>query len=210
MNISSINSRSSAIMMKGMQRPDPSKMAEDLFSKLDTKGQGYIEKSDLESALSRSNSSNSSSRSNIADKMFSKLDDNGDGKVTQEEMSATIQKIASELDGSSPRMRMQGGMPPPPSDSQSVQETSSTDSTTSSSQSSDPTGTNGDGAVSAQEGLAYEDSKNLSGSSTDSSSSSASSVSSADAKFMKQMMRLLTSYGGFDQRAENSDFSTSA
>jgi len=212
MNISSINSRSSAMMMKGMQRPDPSNMAEDLFSKLDTKGQGYIEISDLESALSRSHSSNSSSRSNIADKIFSKLDGDGDGKVTKEDMSATVQKISSELDGPSPRMRMQGDMPPPPppSSSQDVQEASSTDSTTSSPQSSDPADTNSDGTVSAQEGLASEAEQSLSGSSTDGSSLSASSTSSADAKFMKQMMQLLKSYDGFEQTAKNSDFSPSA
>lgn len=44
MSISSVNSNSS-VMMKGMPHPDPAKMAEDLFSKLDTTGKGYIEKS---------------------------------------------------------------------------------------------------------------------------------------------------------------------
>jgi len=32
-------------------RPDPAKMATDLFSKLDTTGKGYIEQSDLETAI---------------------------------------------------------------------------------------------------------------------------------------------------------------
>jgi len=307
MSISSVNSGNSAMMMRGMQRPDPAKMAEDLFSKLDTKGQGYIEKSDLESALgkvSKSDGSNSSSSSSVAEALFSKMDNDGNGKVTKEEMSATIQKIASELDGPAPRMRMQGGqggMPPPPPQggSQGAQASNSTSST--SSQSSDPADSNGDGTVSAEEQLAYElsqdssatdasssssassadaelmqmlaggmpppppqdggqgdqgftkdqlnsmikeqsstgsqrskvmsdivsnfdsadtdsdgkvtgseakayeDSKNSSGS-TDASSSSASS---SDAQFMKQMMQLLKSYGGFEQTAGNNNFSTS-
>ncbi|WP_333877716.1 EF-hand domain-containing protein [Methylobacter sp.] len=191
MSISSINSSSSAMMsggMRGTQRPDPSKMAEDLFSKLDTKGQGYIEKSDLETALSnasQSGSSTSSSSSSVADALFSKLDGDGDGKVTKEEMSATIQKIAAELDGPSPRTRMQGGTPPPPppqGGGQGAQGASSTSSTTSS-QSSDPADTNGDGTVSAIEALAYEISQAAS-SATDASSSSASD---SDAKLMQML-----------------------
>lgn len=99
MSISSINSSSSAMMSGAMKRPDPAKMAEDLFSKLDTTGKGYIEKSDLQTALGKVSQSDSSSSSTSADDMFSKMDSDGNGKVTKEEMSATIQKIASELDG---------------------------------------------------------------------------------------------------------------
>ena len=187
MSISSINSSSSAMMsggMRGMQRPDPAKMAEALFSKLDTKGQGYIEKSDLASALSKvsqSDSSTSSSSSSVADDMFSKMDSDGNGKVTKEEMSATIQKIAAELDGPAPRMRMQngqGGMPPPPPQggSQGAQASSSTDSSTS--QTSDPADANGDGTVSAKEAQAYAASQ---------ASSDTSSTSSADAQLMQML-----------------------
>jgi len=302
MSISSINSSSSTTMlsgMKGMQRPDPSKLAEQLFSKLDTKGQGYIEKSDLETAFSKvsqtDDSSGSTSSSSVAGDMFSKLDNNGDGKVTREEMSATLQKIAAELDGPFPKMRMQGGQggtPPPPQDGGEAS------STNSSNQASDPADANGDGTVSESELLAYEQSQAASGTKTSSSSSTAitdaqlmqmlsgkmppqegghddqgftkdqltsmskelsstdsnrskvmsdiagnfdaadtngdgkvsgseartfeeskdasgststsSSASSTDAQFMKQMMQLLHSYGGFDQTAENSSFSASA
>jgi len=302
MSISSINSSSSTTMlsgMKGMQRPDPSKLAEQLFSKMDTKGQGYIEKSDLETALSKvsqTDSSGNSSNSSAADDMFAKLDNNGDGKVTKEEMSATLQKIAAELDGPFPKMRMQGGQggtpPPPPQDGGEAS------STNSSNQASDPADANGDGTVSESELLAYEQSQAASGTKTSSSSSTAitdaqlmqmlsgkmppqegghddqgftkdqltsmskelsstdsnrskvmsdivgnfdaadtngdgkvsgseartfeeskdasgststsSSASSTDAQFMKQMMQLLHSYGGFDQTAENSSFSASA
>jgi Ca2+-binding EF-hand superfamily protein len=184
MSINSISGSSSS-MMQTMQRPDPAKMADDLFSKLDTKGQGYIEKSDLESALGNVSQSDSSSSSSVADALFAKLDGDGNGKVTKEEMSATIQKIASELDGPAPRMRMQGAPPPqggtPPQGGQSAQGTSSA-SGTSSSQSDDPADTNGDGTVSASESLAYELSQ--AASSTDTSSST---TSSADAQLMQML-----------------------
>jgi hypothetical protein len=167
-------------MMSGaMKRPDPAKMAEDLFSKLDTTGKGYIEKSDLQTALGNVSQSDSSSSSTSADDMFSKMDSDGNGKVTKEEMSATIQKIASELDGQSPRMRMQGDMPPPPppGGAQGAKKSSSTDSS-SSNQDIEPADANEDGTVSAKEAQAYAISQ---------ASSDTSSTSSADAQFMQML-----------------------
>jgi len=167
-------------MMSGaMKRPDPAKMAEDLFSKLDTTGKGYIEKSDLQTALGNVSQSGSSSSSTSADDMFSKMDSDGNGKVTKEEMSATIQKIASELDGQSPRMRMQGDMPPPPppGGAQGAKKSSSTDSS-SSNQDIEPADANEDGTVSAKEAQAYAASQ---------ASSDTSSTSSADAQLMQML-----------------------
>lgn len=179
MSISSINSSSSAMMSGAMKRPDPAKMAEDLFSKLDTTGKGYIEKSDLQTALGKVSQSDSSSSSTSADDMFSKMDSDGNDKVTKEEMSATIQKIASELDGQSPRMRMQGDMPPPPppGGAQGAQKSSSTDSS-SSNQDIEPADANEDGTVSAKEAQAYAASQ---------ASSDTSSTSSADAQLMQML-----------------------
>jgi hypothetical protein len=179
MSISSINSSSSAMMSGAMKRPDPAKMAEDLFSKLDTTGKGYIEKSDLQTALGKVSQSDSSSSSTSADDMFSKMDSDGNGKVTKEEMSATIQKIASELDGQSPRMRMQGDMPPPPppGGAQGAQKSSSTGSS-SSNQDIEPADANEDGTVSAKEAQAYAASQ---------ASSDTSSTSSADAQLMQML-----------------------
>lgn len=213
MSISSINSGSSSIMsgMKGMQRPDPSKMADQLFSKLDTKGQGYIEKGDLQAALdkvSKADGSNSTSNSPSVDEMFTKMDSDGNGKVTKEEMSATFEKMASQMDGPFPRMRLQegqskgqGNMPPPPpsGEDQGTQKANSADNSNSS-QSSDPADTNGDGEVSAQEALAYTEKQISSGTDT-------SSTSSVDTQFMKQMMQLIHAYGGFENTDEGSSFS---
>ncbi|WP_223146626.1 EF-hand domain-containing protein [Methylomonas albis] len=237
-SINSVNSSGSGMMyggMKAMQKPDPAKMAEDLFSKLDTKGQGYIEKSDLQAALSSVSGSDSSSSSS-ADDMFSKLDGNGDGKVTQAEMQATLEKMASELDGPFPRMRMQGqgDMPPPPPGGQEgdqgftkdqltsiSNDLSSSDSKRSELMSDiasnfDAADSNGDGKVTASEARAYEESKNSStttaGSSTDAatSTSSASTTDDVDKHFMKQMMQLLHAYGGQDRESEGSNISTTA
>jgi Ca2+-binding EF-hand superfamily protein len=132
-NISSVGSYASSAVQSAMRRPDPSKMAEDLFSKLDTKGQGYIEKSDLATALSKISSSGSNASGGAsADDIFSQIDSDGDGKVTKDELSSSLQKMAEQMDAQFANMRMNqamggqggqggmggmggpGGMPPPP------------------------------------------------------------------------------------------------
>jgi Ca2+-binding EF-hand superfamily protein len=95
-------------MMSGMKRPDPSKMVDDLFSKLDTTNKGYLEKSDLQSALSQLPSSGSTRSSANVDEMFKKLDGNGDGKLTKDEMSSGMKKLADALDSQLNQMRMNG------------------------------------------------------------------------------------------------------
>lgn len=108
--IGSIGSNPSMMMggMQGMRRPDPSKMADNLFSKLDTKGQGFIEKSDLQSAFDQVSSSRPSSGGASVDEVFQALDGDGDGKVTRQDMSDGIQKLADQLEGQFQNMRMQG------------------------------------------------------------------------------------------------------
>ncbi len=150
-------------------------MVEDIFSKLDTKGQGYLEKSDLESALSGLDSDSSAS----VDDVFSTLDGDGDGKVTKDEMSSTLQKLADELDSQFNASRMSaaqaGGMrpPPPPADSEedegytqdelSAIASSTDDSNLSELMNSlaanfDAADANGDGKVTQQEAMAYQES----------------------------------------------------
>lgn len=99
----------SSMMMQGMgrmQRQDPAKMAEELFSKLDTSGKGYIEESDLQTAFQSVPASNSSS----AEDVFASLDGDSDGKVTRQEMSDSIQKLSDALDNQFNSMRMSGAM----------------------------------------------------------------------------------------------------
>ncbi|MFZ6846238.1 EF-hand domain-containing protein [Undibacterium sp. RuTC16W] len=119
------------------QRPDPSKIAENVFSKLDTKGQGYLEVSDLESAFSSINSSSttsgvsttsstnaatgsSSTTSTEISDLFKKLDSDGDGKVTKQEFSSGLKKLSDELESQFNARRTSGtqdaNRPPPPPD----------------------------------------------------------------------------------------------
>ena len=221
--VSSISGYSSASAM-AMTRPDPSQMASKLFSRLDTKGQGFIEQSDLQSAFSQVFGNAASSQANDASsQLFSALDGDSNGKVTESEFSSGMQRLAEALDSQafSSRMGGAGGMPPPPppgggqddagftqDELQSqLDEIGSTDSKRSSLISSvvenfDKADTNGDGKVSATEAMAYEQStqSSTSGNSTSTGSTgstgSASSSSQTDAMLAHRLMELMRAYGG--------------
>ena len=96
MSISSSTSAASAMMFSRIGRrapaPDASQMADDLFSKLDTQNKGYLESSDLASALG-SNSSSTSSAS--AEEVFKSLDSDSDGKLTKTELSDGLKSARS-------------------------------------------------------------------------------------------------------------------
>ncbi|MFZ2855122.1 MAG: EF-hand domain-containing protein [Rhodocyclaceae bacterium] len=209
-SISGIASSSSMMQgmqgMRGMKKPDPAEMADNLFSKLDTSGQGFIQKSDLQSAFAQiSSSSQASDTSSNVDELFSQLDTDSDGKVTKQEFSDTLQKLSEQLEQQFQSSRMQGamqagGMPPPPPPgggdqgmskeqlSSAAAEIGSTDSGLASMLSNvaenfDAADTNSDGKVSLQETIAYEQSKSnassLTGATSSASSSSASSSSTS-------------------------------
>lgn len=97
--------------MRGMGRPDPTAMANELFSKLDTSGQGYIEKSDLQNAFDQmaSKATGAGATPSAAD-LFSQLDANSDGKVTKDEFSESIKKLADQLDQQFQSGRMRAAM----------------------------------------------------------------------------------------------------
>lgn len=216
--VSSISGYSSASAM-AMTRPDPSQMASKLFSRLDTKGQGFIEQSDLQSAFSQVFGNAASSQANDASsQLFSALDGDSNGKVTESEFSTGMQKLAEALDSQafSSRMGAAGGMSPPPpppgggeddagftqDELQSqLDEIGSTDSKRSSLISSvvenfDKADTNGDGKVSATEAMAYEQSTQSSTSGNSTSTGSASSSSQTDAMLAHRLMELMRAYGG--------------
>ncbi len=200
-------------------RPDPSEMAADLFSKLDTSGKGYIDQSDLTAALSSASSSSStSSSSTSASDIFSQLDTDGDGKVTQDELTTSMQKLADELDSQFNQARMNGAMPPPPPPESSsssdtgftkaeltsqLSEIGSSDSQRSSLinniiQNFDKADTDGDGKVSFTEAQAYDQSSSASSStsttSSTTSSADTSSTQTSDAKLFRQLMDILRTY----------------
>lgn len=204
--VSSIGSYSSA--SAAFNRPDPSQMASKLFSKLDTKGQGYIEESDLQSAFSQVfSATGSSTASSEASSLFSALDSDSNGQVTESEFSSSVQKLAEALDNQAFGSRMAGGMggaggmgsmggmppPPPPQEddggftkdelSSQLEEIGSTDSERSSLISSvvdnfEAADANGDGKVSRAEAMAYQQSSSASTSSATSTSASTSSSAS--------------------------------
>lgn len=220
--ISGIGNSSSLWMMA---RPSSAQMVSDLFSKLDTKNQGYLEESDLEAAFS-SIATDDSSLS--VSELFSQLDSDGDGKVTESEMSSSLEQLSAQLDAGFNNMRttgMEAGMPPPPPPmSQSedegftleeltaqLEEIDSTDSARYNLVSSivsnfDEADADGDGKVSMQEAMTYAQSTQ----STTAADSSTTTVSAVDsqsatvaddttqAEVLRRIMQLMDAYRASD------------
>ncbi len=214
--VSSIGSNSMA-SMAGMQRPDPTRMASNVFSKLDTKGQGFIEESDLQSALSQLSSASASSTESDSAALFKALDGDSDGKVTESEFSSSMQKLADALDNQAFGSRMAGAMPPPPPPPQGddagftqdelngqLEEIGSTDSARSEliskvAENFEAADTNGDGKVSAPEAMAYErESRTSASTSTSTSADSSTSSTASEGALMHRLMELMRAYGGDD------------
>lgn len=183
--------------MSGMQRPDTSKMVDNLFSRLDTKGQGYIEKSDFQGAFDKVASKTAS-----ADDVFKALDGNDDGKITKQEMSDSVTKLADQLVSQLQSMRMSGqgggmiGMSR--NDISSMADSSTSQKLDDLAQNFDVADTNKDGAISAQELMAYQ------------ASNSATSSTNGDAQVMARIMDLMATYGvsGQDGQTSGSTIST--
>ncbi|MDP3440279.1 MAG: EF-hand domain-containing protein [Azonexus sp.] len=187
-------------------------MASQLFSRLDTKSQGYIEKTDLASAFSQISTQTGSSPS--VDDVFSALDGDSDGKVTKDEFASVLAQLQEQMDS----QRMQGahggppgagGMPPPPppgNDAGFTKEELS--SQLESAESSDTqrnslltkivenfeaADSDGDGKVSFSEAMAYDESTKTA---TTSDSSSSTTASNSDDQIMFKIMQLMHAYGG--------------
>lgn len=218
--VSSIGSSTSSW---AMQRPDPSQMVSNLFSQLDTKNQGYLEISDLESAFSQiSSSSDSSSSSTSVSDIFSQLDSDSDGKVTEQEMTSSLKQLAEQLDSGFNNMRTMGGpqgaggMPPPPPPEAAeadegytaeeltakASDVSSTDSKLAELMSNvaanfDAADADGNGKVTASEARAYQDSQKVASTGDSSASTESTSSTSSEAAVLKRIMQLMDSYGGF-------------
>lgn len=202
-----------------------SQLSSKLFSALDTKSQGYLEKSDFVSAFSKlsSTSSSSSSSSASVDDVFSALDSDSDGKVTKDEFASTLAKLQEQFASS----RMHGGgpqgsgaPPPPPADdagftkdelSSQLEEVSSSGETQRSDllnkivNNFEAADTNSDGKVSFSEAMAYDQStQNSTASDASSGTSSASSANTTDAGVMMKIMQLMHAYGNGDEDKSNS------
>lgn len=226
-------------MISSVSSSMASSWANKLFTQLDTKNQGYIEQSDLESAFSKISDS-----STDAEDVFSQMDIDSDGKVTEDEMATALGQVAEELDSQFNSMRMQGGgqggpggmggMPPPPPPendagftkeelTSQLEEIGDTDSKRSELISSvlenfDEADSDSDGKVSFQEAMAYDQSPQSSSSTTtssvdsSSSTSATSSTSTAENDVMMKIMQLMQAYQVFGQENDesNSAFSITA
>ncbi|MBU1665159.1 MAG: EF-hand domain-containing protein [Gammaproteobacteria bacterium] len=208
----------SSMMMQGMgrmQRQDPSKMAEDLFSKLDTSGKGYIEKSDIQTAFQSIPTSSSSS----AEDVFASLDGDSNGKVTQQEMSDSIKKLTDALDSQFQSMRMGGGMGGmgmlKGADEAGLTQTDLTSQLTSISNPDsnranmlssildnfDQVDSNSDGKVNIEETRAYKQS---------SQSTATTANTSSEAQVLMQIMNLAQAYGIGENNASGASLSVTA
>lgn len=204
-----------------------SQMASLLFSRLDTKSQGYIEKSDLATAFSNIASQKNDSTS--VDDVFAALDGDSDGKVTETELSSVLSKLQEQLDSQFNQSRMQGmgghggpqgmaGMPPPPPPgddagftkeelSEQLASAESSDSARSSLLSKvvenfAAADSNSDGKVSFQEAMAYDQSSQ--GEATSDSGSTPTAGNNDDARIMHKIMQLMHAYGGSPDSASSS------
>jgi Ca2+-binding EF-hand superfamily protein len=226
----------SQMMMQGIQgagrrsQANASEMAGELFAKLDTKGQGFIQQSDLESAMSGLSSSSGNAS---ASAIFNTLDGNSDGKLTQSELTTSLKQLEQDLNSQFDRMRMGGqgdksGMPPPPPPppsggeapdlsqsqlSEMASALSSTDSRASAMFSNlannfDEADANGDGKVSATEAMAFNQA-NASSSDTRLTAGT-EDTQNINAQVMDQIMRLLESYGLANNSAQTSTLSLTA
>lgn len=138
-----------------------------LFTKIDTKNQGYIDKSELQTALAQLSSDENSTS---VDKVFSKLDVDSDGKITKQELSDGIQKLSEELDNQFNQSRVG---PPPPQDegftkeelTSMIEEIGDSDTKRTALMQSivenfETADTDGDGKVSHSEAMTYDQSVN--------------------------------------------------
>ncbi|MFA9440585.1 EF-hand domain-containing protein [Uliginosibacterium sp. sgz301328] len=214
-SVSSISSSLVSSLMQARQKPSASDVAGEIFSKLDTSGQGYLDKASFTSALS----STAGSSSSDAEEVFNAIDEDGDGKVTQSELADTLQKLSDQLDGARMNQAMSAGgfapPPPPPSDESDTgmtqdeltsfaEDVSSTDGDLSSMLSDvasnfDAADTNGDGKVTFDEAMTYQQTKASSSTTNADASGSANTDAQSDRKVLQQIMQLVRAYGASDE-----------
>ncbi|WP_306602716.1 EF-hand domain-containing protein [Azonexus sp.] len=185
-----------------------------LFSRLDSKSQGYLEKSDLASAFSAISGGDESA----VDDVFAALDGDSDGKVTESEFASSLSKLQEELDAQFGQMRMHGmgghgpqgmgGMPPPPPPDDEgftqeeleaqLSEIGASDSKRSSLISDivsnfEAADADSDGKVSFQEAMAYKDEQQASGGASEQASTQP--AASEESQVMMKIMQLMQAYG---------------
>lgn len=132
-------------MVANINSSTSSARADALFTRIDSKNQGYIDQAELEAALSKNGKGNSAAR---AERLFGQLDADKDGKVTKSELTTALERVSDQLRSQlnqSRAARAGDAPPPPPPPPPADGATGATD----------PADTDGDGAVSEAEAAAY-------------------------------------------------------
>jgi len=189
-----------------------SQITNNIFSKIDSKNQGYIEKSDLASALGKSDSENES--------LFNSIDTDNDGQITKSEMTTKIENLLGQLNSNSSSNRMpppggamqsMGGMPPPPpppsneeDEGVTLEQASEIASTTDDemlssimseiSENFEVADADGDGKVTREEGMAFHE-ENKKTSSTDSSNTDSIQANITNDGLQQLLAKLIEAYG---------------
>ncbi|RQO37281.1 hypothetical protein DBR37_03585 [Herminiimonas sp. KBW02] len=106
-----------------IQRPDASKIASDLFARVDSKNQGYIDTAELQATLEQAANGQSGASSEVA-QFLSKIDADNDGKITKQELTDGVKQLADQLDAQFDSARVsragKGMSPPPPPSSDDI------------------------------------------------------------------------------------------
>jgi len=206
-------------MLSGINQA--TQMANMLFSRLDAKNQGYLEKSDLTAAFSQiATNASGKTGSSSAEDVFAALDTDSDGKVTKDEFASVLSQLQEQLGGQyghGQAHRGGGGMAPPPppppgddagftkeeltsqlesADSSDTRRTELISKVVSNFEAAD---TDGDGKVSFSEAMAYDQSTQTASDAQTTTSASAAAGNS-DAQLMKMIMQLVHAYGGGERR----------
>jgi Ca2+-binding EF-hand superfamily protein len=193
-----------------------SQITNNIFSKIDTNNQGYIDKSGLSSALSNINGS---SNETDTEDVFNNMDVDGDGKLTKSELTKGIENLLSQLQSSAMRPQSKEHMPPPPegmegmpppppidenngvTQEQASEIASNSDDTnlaslmSTISENFEAADTNQDGKVSAQEAMAFQKSADK--------SEQQSTPSNANYSAQNIIQQLIKAYG-FDNEPNSS------
>ncbi len=224
-------------MYQGTHKPGPTQSAQSLFSQLDRDSQGYIEKSDLQTAFDKITSLSTSSTTQIdesnIDALFSELDNNGDGKVTQQEFTDSLVKIDEQVQEIFAQLRKSeamDAMPPPPPPplpdamngedegftleelTAQLEEIGSSDSKRANFISTiienfEEADTDGDGKVNLQEAMSFNQSTEETNRSVSASETDNRTRQGLDEKALLQLIRLLDAYSLADT-SESSDTSS--
>lgn len=184
-----------------------SQITSNIFSKLDPSNQGTIDATSLSKALS------GSSDDEVSD-LVSSMDTDGDSKISKSELSKGIENLFSQLQNASQQADGGQGTPPPPpggaggppsarsegeedsglTQDQMQEMASSTDDSKLSellnnvASNFEAADTNGDGKVTQQEAMAYQQSQ-------DSDKTGQTDMNSSKSNALEQIAKLVKSYG---------------